>query len=203
MGVLPLSQTATTTTLLDGLKDESASSIWDEFDRRYRTIVYGFARRLGLDEADAADVAQETLMRFVRDYRAGRYDRGQGRLRAWLIGIAKFRIYDLRRDRARHRAARGASAIDNLAEDTDAEAVWDAEQRRFIFDQALAELRETTRLSEKTLEAFERVVLKQEAVNDVALALGVSAQEIYDAKSRIVGKLKDVLAKYEALFDAD
>ncbi len=201
--MLPLSQTATTTTLLDGLKDESASSIWDEFDRRYRTILYGFARRLGLDEPDAADVAQETLMRFVRDYRAGRYNRGQGRLRAWLIGIARYRVADVRRERARYPVARGESAMGDVPDDSQAEQLWDAEQRRFIFDQALAELRATTRLSERTLEAFERVVLRQEPVTDVAAALGVSPQEIYDAKSRIVGKLKDVLAKYQALFDAD
>lgn len=200
---MPLSQTATTTTLLDGLRDESASTVWDEFDRRYRTIVYGFARRLGLEDQDAADVAQETLMRFVRDYRAGRYDRGQGRLRAWLIGIAKYRVADVRRDRARYRVARGESAIAHVPDDSEAETIWDVEQRRFVFDQALAELRATTRLSEQTLEAFERVVLRQEPVSAVAAALGVSAQDIYDAKSRIVEKLKGVLAKYEALFDAD
>lgn len=199
----PLSQTATTTTLLEGLRDESASTVWDEFDRRYRTIVYGFARRLGLDDPDAADVAQETLMRFVRDYRAGRYDRGQGRLRAWLIGIAKYRVADLRRDRARYRAARGESAMADVPDDAEAESIWDAEHRRFVFDQALAELRTTTRLSEQTLEAFERVVLRQEPVSAVAAALGVSAQDIYEAKSRIVEKLQVVLARYEALFDAD
>ncbi len=199
----PLSQTATTTTLLEGLKDESASTIWDEFDRRYRTILYGFARRLGLDDTDAADVAQETLLRFVRDYRAGRYNRGAGRLRAWLIGIARYRVADLRRERARHGAARGESAMADVPDDSEAESIWDAEQRQFVFDQALAELRTTTRLSEQTLEAFERVVLRQESVSDVAAALGVTPQEIYDAKSRIVEKLRGVLAKYAALFDAD
>lgn len=57
--------TRTTTALLDGLVDPANAEVWDEFDRRYRPIIVGFAARLGLADADAADVAQDVLTRFL------------------------------------------------------------------------------------------------------------------------------------------
>ena len=47
-----LSTIATTSAMLNGLKDESDGAVWDQFDRRYRPILYGFARRLGMYESD-------------------------------------------------------------------------------------------------------------------------------------------------------
>ena len=81
--------TRTTTVLLEGLHDASNDAVWGEFDRRYRPVVFGFARRLGLDDADAADVAQETLTRFLEEYRRGVYDRERGRLRSWLVTLTQ------------------------------------------------------------------------------------------------------------------
>jgi len=73
-------RTTTTTALLDGLHDPANEEVWREFDTRYRPIILGFAVKLGLSDEDAADVAQDTLARFVQEYRAGRYDRTRGRL---------------------------------------------------------------------------------------------------------------------------
>lgn len=203
VGYAPVSSVATTSAMLRGLKNEDDSAVWDEFDRRYRPILYGFARRLGADEADAADVAQETLLRFVQEYREGRYDRGRGRLRAWLMGIAKFRVADLKRARARRRTTRGESAMIDIVDDDEASRLWDAEQRRFVYERAIAELRASSRVAPRTIEAFERVVLHQEDARDVADRLGVTPQEVYDAKSRVVDKLRELLPRYEALFAED
>ena len=82
-------QVTTTTVLLDGLYDPANSVVWRQFDQRYRPIIIGFARRLGLTDDDAADIAQETLVRFVKEYRAGKYDRTRGRLRTWIIAMVR------------------------------------------------------------------------------------------------------------------
>lgn len=187
----------TTTALLDGLHEEGNRAAWDEFDRRYRPILVAFLRRTGLDEADAADVAQETLTCFVQDYRRHKYDRAQGRLRSWLIGIARCRVADLWRSAGRRRELRGESAIVNLPAEADADSTWEEEERRFIFQQAIRELRETTRFNERTIEAFERVVLRREPVEAVSTQIGLSPQEIYNAKNRVVEKLRDIVKRYE------
>ncbi len=190
----------TTTELLKNLHEPESRAAWDEFDRRYRPVLFNFLRRMGLDDADAADVTQETLACFIQDYRAGKYDRSQGRLRSWLIGIARCRLVDLHRSVGRRRIQRGESAIVAIPEEGEAAALWDAEERRSIFDQAVVELRQTTRFNERTIEAFERVVLRQEPVETVAAALGLTAQEIYNAKNRVVERLREIVKRYEAAF---
>ena len=135
----------TTTELLAGLHQGENRAAWTEFDQRYRPILVGFLRRMGLNDADAADTAQESLTCFVQDYRKGKYDREQGRLRNWLIGIARCRLADLRRATGRRRIQRGESAMQYLPDESDAAAIWEAEQRRCIFEQAVGELRATAR----------------------------------------------------------
>lgn len=192
--------THTTTALLDGLHERGNRSAWEEFDRRYRPILVGFLRHMGLDAADAADVAQDTLTCFVQEYRLHKYDREQGRLRSWLIGIARCRLADLRRTERRRRELRGESAIESLPDDAEANSIWEMEQRRFIFEQAVGSLRETTRFNESTIGAFERVVLRREPVETVSAELGLTAQEIYNAKNRVVEKLREIVKRYEASF---
>jgi RNA polymerase sigma factor (sigma-70 family) len=193
--------TSTTSALLEGLFHADDYAVWQEFDKRYRPIVFGFARRLGLDEIDAADVAQDTLIRFVEAYRAGQYDRGRGRLRSWLIGIARYRIADVQRAQAKRREWRGESALANVPGDAEMTRIWDIEHNSHILSQALAELRTSTRTSARTLEAFQRVVLKEEPVRAVAADLGLKPQDIYVAKNRVAERLRHILAKYEGLFD--
>ena len=89
--------TRTTTALLEALLDPADDEVWQDFDRRYRPILIAFAQRLGLPDEDAA---QDTLTRFVRSYREGKYDRDRGRLRSWIIGIARHCIYDIHQHRA-------------------------------------------------------------------------------------------------------
>lgn len=187
----------TTTELLAGLHQSGNGAAWNEFDRRYRPILVGFLRRMGLNETDAADVAQETLACFVEDYRDRKYDREQGRLRSWLIGIAKCRLADMRRSAGRRRELRGESAIVGLPENTDVDAVWDAEERRFVFEQAIGELRQTTRFTDRTMAAFERIALRQEPIESVTAELGLTPQEIYNVKNRVVEKLRSIVKKYE------
>lgn len=187
----------TTTELLEGLHDPGNRIVWEEFDRRYRPILLGFLCRTGLGSADAADVAQETLACFVRDYRQGRYHREQGRLRSWLIGIARYRLADHQRKRVRRRELRGESAIAGLPDDEESEAIWEAERRRLLFHQAIVELRQTTRFNERTISAFERIALRNEPVDAVAREMGLTPQEIYNAKNRVVERLRDIVKRYE------
>lgn len=190
----------TTTQLLENLHEHGNQRAWDEFDLRYRPILVGFLRRSGLAEADADDVAQDTLTCFVQDYRARKYDRRQGRLRSWLVAIARCRLADQRRAVGRRREQQGDSVIAHLPDDNEAERIWDEEQRRVILDQAFRELRATARFRERTLQAFDRVVLLHEPIEAVSADLGLSPQEIYNAKNRIVERLREITGRYEACY---
>jgi RNA polymerase sigma-70 factor (ECF subfamily) len=191
----------TTSALLSGLRENDNSRAWEQFDARYRPLILAYAQRLGLDAEHAADVAQESLLCFIRDYRDGKYQRERGRLRSWIIGIVKHRALDALRGRARRRGERGESVIDTLADNAWLESEWEQERRQLLLRRALAELRETSRTADRTIQAFEQLVLNGRTVNDVAAALGMTPSDVYTAKNRVAERLRDILSQLDALYD--
>jgi len=193
--------TRTTTALLEGLHDPTNEAVWMEFDRRYRPILLGFGRKLGLGDADAADIAQETLTQFITEYRTGRYDRDRGRLRSWLISIAKYRVLQMRRKQAGRREARGESAVVQMPDEHQLTAIWDTERRTVLLQQALRQLRAHTKTSDRAIETFDLFVMKQMPAEEVARRLNIKRQEVYLAKSRVSERLRDILSDLEATWD--
>lgn len=190
-------RTTTATVLLEGLLDCANKEAWREFDARYRPIIIGFARKLGLGDEDAADAAQETLVRFLIGYRDGQYDRRRGRLRSWLIGIVRCCVADLKRARVARRERRGISAIADLPDDNQLTAIWDREHRGAILRQAVAELRDSTRLNDRTIRAFELYALKQQPAEQVARGLGLTLHDVYMAKNRVAERLRAILTRLD------
>ncbi len=197
------SSLTTTTALLEGLFEASNDSVWRTFDARYRPVIVGFAGRLGLGPADADDVAQETLTQFIRDYRAGKYDRSRGRLSAWIVGIARHRAADLLRARAARRERRGESAFGELPGDEHLSELWEQECRQAVLLQAMAELASSSKLNARTIEAFRRHVLDQRTPEDVARELGISVRSVYLAKHRCLTRLRGILSDLSAAYELD
>jgi RNA polymerase sigma factor (sigma-70 family) len=189
----------TTTDLLEALHDAHDEAAWAHFDRRYCPILIGFARQLGCGDADAADVAQETITRFVSEYRAGRYARERGRLRSWLLSIARHRVGDLRRRAVRKPASPAGTAVADLEDEAALTRLWEAEQRTAMLREALTRLR-AGRTTERTVEAFEMLVLRSMRPEDVADALGISRHDVYVAKNRVADRLRTILAELETVY---
>lgn len=192
----------TTTAMLDALHNPSDVAAWEEFDTRYRPVLIGFARNLGLDDADAADVAQETLARFLEQYRDGRYQRERGRLGAWLVGIARYRILDLRRKHGR-RPLRGESAMIDIDDEKGLTEVWEDERRKAVLRQAMDRLRSGSKTDEKTIRAFEMLFVHGMNPQAVADELEMSVQGVYVAKGRIAERLQKLVTEIEQEFDED
>jgi RNA polymerase sigma-70 factor (ECF subfamily) len=198
-----LDVTHTTTALLQGLHEEGGNAAWAVLDRRYRPIVTGLARRLGLSDQDAMDVAQETMIRVLAEYRDGRYDRERGRMRSWLLSIARTRIADVHRKRAVRREARGESAMVSIPKEQELKDIWSTERRFVVLREALADLQATSKTSDRSIRAFEMLVFHRRSVNDVADELDMSENDVYLAKSRIARKLKDTVQQLESLYEED
>src|ERR1700753_4184614 len=84
----------TRASLLLQIRDGSNHVAWREFMNLYSPIVYGFARKRGLQDADAADLMQD-VMRSVSTA-VGRldYDRNQGTFRGWLFTITRNKVFN-------------------------------------------------------------------------------------------------------------
>lgn len=192
----------TTTLLLDSLKDSSQAAAWSEFDARYRPILTAFARRLGLGAADAEEVAQEALAEFLRAYREGRYDRGKGRLRSWLISIGQNTVLKHLR-RVRRAPQRGASHLEDLSDTDRVIAIWEAEHERSIFARAWEALTESGRTADKTLRAFELVSMRGASAEAAAAECGMSLDEVYIAKNRVTARLRRIVEEMTAAYEEE
>jgi RNA polymerase sigma-70 factor (ECF subfamily) len=196
-------ETATTTQLLDSLKDESNQEVWAGMDARYRPILEGVARRLGLPPEDAADVAQETLARFVRDFRLGKYERGKGRLRTWIMSIARHRSIDLLRARSRSPVRHGEATLRGEPSEEAVQTAWEAEEERAVYQAAHRELCETTKADPTTIRAFELTAVQGLSTEAAAIECGISPEQVRIARHRTTKRLEEIVARMTDAYRTD
>jgi RNA polymerase sigma-70 factor (ECF subfamily) len=193
--------TRTSTELLRGLRDRLDAAAWGLFNERYRPIVVNYARRCGLQPADAEDIAQESLTEFLRAYRAGRYDRARGtRLRDWLKGIAANRVKDFLRRQARGQERQVASTDSQTdfmlqVPAGEEEDPWEHEWRAAVLKMCIDAVR--TEFDTGTLHAFEEYAVRQRPVGDVAQELGMTPNAIYIAKSRVIERMRVLVEDFD------
>jgi RNA polymerase sigma-70 factor (ECF subfamily) len=194
--------TVTSTTLLQGLKDENRT-VWRDYVDRYRPMVVGYARRLGLRPADAEDVAQEAVLEFATAYRAGRYDRSRGRLRSWLFGITRTLVKNAhRRQRRRELQVRTEEGetdfFARLPDDAAMEELWEAEWQSAVLRQCMAEAR--AEVHARTWEAFDLFACQQLPASEVARRLGLSENAVFCAKQRVLRRIRELAAALEQVW---
>ena len=189
--------TRTSTIFLEGLQDRSNDAVWREFDARYRPLLLSVGRRLGLRHDEAEDAAQEALAAFVVEYRAGRYERGMGRLRDWLAGIMAHKVRDtqrrrMQRDRALERQAqRQAPEADDSAVQRAMEEEWSGAALRRCLEAVREEV------APQMYEAFELTALRQWPAQQAAARLGCSVDLVYQHKHRVLQRMQQMLPTME------
>ena len=86
--------TATRTTLLQRLKNWQDQSSWQDFFDTYWKLIYSGALKAGLNEAEAQEVVQETMISVAKHMPTFEYDRAIGSFKAWLLTMTRWRITD-------------------------------------------------------------------------------------------------------------
>lgn len=197
--------TRTTTKLLDALRDQSNEPVWRHIDSRFRPVIAGLARRLGLRDADADEVAQHTLSEFVQAYRDGRYDRAKGRLSSWILGIAHHTTLKFLRSGKRERGVGGSDddPVPEVPDETALRSIWTDERDRAILDRAMGMIRDESAMDDRTLTAFELVGLRGVPAPEAAVQCGMTVDQVYVAKSRVVRRLRELVAELTAAFEED
>lgn len=198
--------TRTTTQLIEDLRDAGNAAAWARFDARYRPVLIGFARHLGLEGDDAAEVAQRTLAAFAEAYIAGRYERGKGRLSSWLIGMARNIGAEMRRARGRVRREGGATLADEqpaVPAEAQLTRVWERERAQAILHEAMAILRTSTRTEANTLRAFELFAVRGMPAEAVAAECGMSVDAVYVVKNRLTTRLREIVRDLTTAYDEE
>jgi RNA polymerase sigma factor (sigma-70 family) len=179
--------------LLVRIRDAGDKGAWREFVQLYAPVVYAYARKRGLQDADAADLAQDVLR--AVSAAAGRldYDPRRGSFRGWLFTVAHRKLYDLRARQRRAGQGSGDSAVQKWLEERPAreadEALWDQEYERGLFTWAAERVRGSVQGS--TWEAFWQTAVEGKGGQEVADALGMTVAAVYLAKSRVMARLRE------------
>jgi RNA polymerase sigma-70 factor (ECF subfamily) len=172
--------------LLVRLRDAGDSASWQTFVDLYGPVLYRYARRRGLQDADATDVAQEVLAEVARCIRAFEYQPERGRFRDWLGTVLRRRLARFWEKHKRGGAAEPAELEGLAAPPQDAE--WTDEFNGQVLRVALERIR--PHFEETTWAVFDLVWLKTQSAAAAAEALGLSIDVVYKAKSRVLKRLE-------------
>src|SRR5258708_3668503 len=137
--------------LLSRLKDWDDQDSWKEFFDTYWKLVYGVAIKSGLNDAEAQDVVQETVLSVAKKMHQFKYDPATGSFKNWLLLITRRRIADhLRkayREPPKHesppRDTARTSTVEKIPDPAglDIEIIWDEEWRKNLLDAAIERVR--------------------------------------------------------------
>ncbi len=189
---------ATRSSLLTRLKDWEDERSWRVFFDTYWRLIYSAAVKAGLNDAEAQDVVQETVIAVARKMGEFQYDRAAGSFKGWLLQLTRWRIADQlgkrRRgctpaDPAQEGTARTAT-VERIPDPAslDLDAVWEEEWQQNLMAAALDRVKRTA--PPKQYQLFDLYALKQWPVEDIVGALGVSVHQVYKAKTRILALVR-------------
>jgi DNA-directed RNA polymerase specialized sigma24 family protein len=195
----------TTSTLLRDLRDWEKEEAWQRFAGRFRDPIMRFAGKLGVRDTDAEDVAQETLLAFARRYREGAYDRTKGALSRWLFGFAYREVLRHRRESAR--ADQPAPPVGPAAEqfwaqipdEAAASTLWEHEWSAFVLGACIERVRDE--FEPQTMRIFEHLARHDDAAA-AASDLGVPIKAVYNAKHRVLSRIRAIRSEIEETEDA-
>lgn len=199
---MPMTLPETRHSLFVRLQDAADHDAWREFVRIYEPAVYRFARKKGVQHADAAELAQDVLTRVIQVLPKWSPERSRGSFRAWLFTVARSRLVDVWRGAARNARGLGQPLPqESLAElqDRANEGELEIELRRQVIRAAADRIRHE--FQPTTWLAFWRTGVEGSSIDRTASDLGMTLGAVYAARSRVMARLKDCVARMWAECD--
>ena len=185
----------TRASLLLRLRDPRDEAAWREFVELYAPVVYGYARKRGLQDADAADLSQEVLGAVAGAVGRLEYDPRRGAFRNWLFTAVRRKLSNWQAAQRHRPRGSGDTATHRFLEQCPApegeEAEWEAEWERRLFAWACEQVRRD--VTEATWQAFWRTAVDGQPGKQVAADLGMTAGAVYLARNRVLARLKDLV----------
>lgn len=192
--------TATRQTLLSRLRDWDDRESWEDFFETYGQLIYSVARKSGLQDAEAQDVVQETVITVAKRMPAFRYDPAKGSFKGWLLKTTQWRIVDhFRRRRRVHQSLPADGEVEGtyeLGSRPEPDGEWDR-----LWDENLAAVavaRVKQRVDPREFQLFSLVVEHGLTPLEAAGKLGVTRAHVYYAKHKVARLIRKEVALLES-----
>jgi RNA polymerase sigma-70 factor (ECF subfamily) len=181
--------------LLSRLQDREDQDSWKDFFDTYWRLIYSFAIKSGLTDAEAQDVVQETVISVAKDIEKFKRDRTLGSFKGWLRNLTRWRIADQFRKRTRsvlagNNLSTPSTNPDEIAGPVNAEleAIWEKDWQANLLEAAMERVK--PRVREEHYQMFDLNVVRQWPAGKVAQTLGVNIGRVYLAKHRVMALIK-------------
>lgn len=190
------SNSGTSLSLLQRIRDGDATG-WRRVVELYTPLVSHWCKRGGVEGADADDVLQEVFHAASASIGSFRREQAGDTFRGWLRAITHHKVLAHWRTRQKHpHAPGGSSALERLHEMPERTGLEvpeeeDSEQMSALFHRALGFLR--GEFEERTWQAFWRTAVDAQPAPAVAAELGMTANAVRMAKSRVLHRLREEL----------
>ena len=192
--------------LLSRLRSWDDQASWQEFFDTYWKLIYSVAIKAGLNEAEAQDVVQETVITVAKNLDQFKTDSTRGSFKGWLLHTTRWRIADQFRKRSPDWANRLSRPDDSTRTATvervpdpggfSLDSVWDEEWKKNLLAVATENVKQ--RVGPEEYQMFDLCAVRRCPVQEVAGRLGVKAWKVYFAQKKVAGLLRRELKKLEA-----
>jgi RNA polymerase sigma-70 factor, ECF subfamily len=178
--------------LLQRVRNGSTSADWERLTDLYTPFLQRIVQHFGVSDADRDDLIQEVFTVVVREIKGFEHNDQRGAFRRWLRTITLNRLRGAWRAKANRPAdVHNPDALLASQQDSanDLERLWDQEHDVWVARKLLELLEPEFTVS--TWQAFCRQVMDGLAANEVARELGMSANAVLIAKSRVLRRLRE------------
>jgi RNA polymerase sigma-70 factor (ECF subfamily) len=180
----------TSPSLLERLRQPAPTEAWERFVDLYTPFLYRWARQMGLQENDAADLVQEVFALLLEKLPAFSYDR-QGSFRGWLHKVMLNKWRQLQRRRPVPVVDAQDPVLAELASPESDDARWERDYQRHLAGRVLELIR--AEFQPATWKAFWECLVQDRPAAEVAQELGISPNAVYLAKARVLRRLRQEL----------
>ena len=183
-------------TLLSRLKDRDDQESWRTFFDTYWRLIYNTALKAGLNDAEAQDTVQETILCVFKSMPGFEYDPHRGSFKGWLLRLTQWRIVDQLRkrqpgiDQNVTDSDTGMEAIQSLPDlaSQEMEAVWNEEWEKNLLGVAIDRVKR--KVDPKQYQIFDLYAMKGWTVSKVAQTMNVNPALVYLVKHRVGSLIK-------------
>ena len=175
---------------IERLRNRDDTRTWAYFHQRYGELLFSYARRSGASRETAEDAVQEAEMNVFKAINGfERYPR-KGSFRAYLRAAVLHALERRNGKKSNQETTLDPRTFEEFAKtDPSSDAAWQREEYLHCVRLALRTI--AKEFSPATMEAFRLHALADRSVAEIAAQLGISKDSVYQAKSRVLKRLRE------------